>query len=85
MENLTNFTLNELIDISVKYQELKFKQRQHTINYSKKKREEKDINFIEKQKQYSKNYYEKNKEKINNKNLERYHNKKNVVLNEEIK
>ena len=78
-----DLTLNQLLDISNKYNELKNKQRQHTINYSKKKREEQDINFIEKQKQYSKNYYEKNKEKINKKNLERYHNNKITILNVE--
>ena len=78
-----DLTLDQLIDISIKYNEMKTKQRQHTINYSRRKREEQDINFIEKQKQYSKNYYEKNKEKINKKNLERYHNNKITILNEE--
>ena len=79
MDSITSLSINELIDISIKYNEIKNKQRQHTINYSRKKREEQDINFINKQKQYSKNYYEKNKEKINKKNLERYHNKKEVL------
>ena len=78
-----DLTLNQLLDISNKYNEIKIKQRQHTINYSRRKREEQDINFIEKQKQYSKNYYEKNKEKINKKNLERYYNNKNTILNVE--
>jgi hypothetical protein len=78
-----DLTLNQLIDISNKYNEMKTKQRQHTINYSRRKREEQDYNFIEKQKQYSKNYYEKNKEKINKKNLERYHNNKITILNAE--
>jgi hypothetical protein len=74
-----NNTIQELIDISIKYKELKQKQKEHTINYAKKKRDEKDINFIEKQKQYAKNYYEKNKEKINKKHLERYYNKKSAL------
>ena len=80
---LLNQTLNEIMIKAIKYEELKNKQKQHTINYSKRKREAKDANFIEKQRQYAKNYYEKNKEKVIQKQLERYYNNKNVSSGEE--
>lgn len=81
---LVNLTINEIMNKAIKYEEIKQKHKQHTMNYEKRKREEKDINFLEKKKQYSKTYYEKNKEKVIKKQLEKYHNKKNVVLSEEV-
>jgi hypothetical protein len=80
---LMNHTLNDIIMKATKYDELVKKQKQHTINYSKKKREEKDVNFIEKQRQYAKNYYINNKDKVNKKHLERYYKKKNASSSEE--
>jgi len=81
---LVNLTINEIMQKAIKYEENKQKHKQQTMNYEKRKREEKDIHFLEKKKQYSKTYYLKNKEKVNKKNLERYHNTKNVVSNEEV-
>jgi hypothetical protein len=82
--DFSTINLNEIMIKAIKYEKIKNKQKEHTMNYSKRKREEKDVNFIEKQKQYAKNYYEKNKEKIDKKNLERYYNKKNSVMSVEV-
>jgi hypothetical protein len=81
---LVNLTINEIMNKAIKYEEIKQKHKQQTMKYEKRKREEKDINFLEKKKQYSKNYYEKNKEKVIKKQLEKYHNKKKPVLSEEV-
>ena len=74
--DLSTLNLNEIYNKAVKYEELRNKQKEHNIKYEKRKREEKDIHFLEKKKLYAKNYYDKNKEKVNKKQLERYHNKK---------
>jgi hypothetical protein len=81
--DFSTINLNELMSKAIKYEELRNKQKQQNIKYEKRKREEKDIHFLNKKKEYAKKYYEKNKEKVDKKNLERYHNKKNVVLNVE--
>jgi hypothetical protein len=51
------------------------------IEYKKEKYEQLKIKpeFVETNKNRSKTYYEKNKDEIRRKNLERYHNKKNIV------
>ena len=51
------------------------------IEYNKEKYSQLKIKpeFVETNKHRSKSYYEKNKDDIRRKNLERYHNKKNIV------
>jgi hypothetical protein len=78
-----NQTLNEIMIKAMKYEELKNKQKEHNIKYEKRKREEKDTHFLDKKKQYAKNYYERNKEKVIQKQLQRYYNNKNSSSGEE--
>jgi len=81
---IDNLTINEIMTKAIKY-ELKAVQNRKYVNaYQKRKIVEKDEDFLKKHREYSKSYYEKNKEKVNKKQLERYHNKKKPILNEEV-
>ena len=87
---LLNQSLNDIMEKATKYEEyknkyeeLKKRQTQHTMNYSRRKREEKDPIFIQKQREYAKNYYIKNKSIVDKKNIERYYKKKNASSGEE--
>jgi hypothetical protein len=82
---IDNLTINEIMNKAIKY-ELKAVQNRKYVNaYQKRKIVEKDEDFLKKHREYSKSYYEKNKEKVNKKQLERYHNKKKPILSEEVK
>ena len=83
---LLNQSINDIIKKAMKYDEIKQKQLEHNMKYSKNMREvKKDVEFIEKQRQYAKSYYEKNKVKVDKKNLERYYKKKALVVKTEKK
>ena len=73
-------TINELMVKALKYEEIKQKRLIATMKYANRKREENDIVFINKQLANQKKYYEKNKDKINKKNLERYYKKQSMSV-----
>lgn len=68
--------LDNIIKDGLKYREQKTKHNQYISNYITQKRAEKDPKFIELYKQCNKTYYEKNKEAINKKRMEKYYIKK---------
>ena len=75
--------LNDIIMKAMKYEEMRKKIQERNIKYEHRKREEKDAHFLDKKKQYAKNYYNNNKDKVNKKQLERYYKKKNASSSEE--
>ena len=76
-------TINELMEKALKYEEIKQKRLIATTKYANRKRAENDLVFINKQLANQKKYYEKNKEYINKKNLERYYKKKAMSVETE--
>lgn len=83
---LLNQSLNDIIKKAIKYDKIKQKQLEHNMKYSKNMREvKKDVDFIAKQRQYAKLYYEKNKDKVDKKNLERYYKKKALSVETKTK
>ena len=68
--------LNDIINDAMKYREKKLKYNQYISTYITQKREEKNPKYIELSNKCSKTYYEKNKETINKKKMEKYYKKK---------
>ena len=73
---LSTVELNDIINDAMKYREKKLKYNQYISTYITQKREEKDPKYIELSNKCSKTYYEKNKETINKKKMEKYYKKK---------
>ena len=73
---LSTVELNDIINDAMKYREKKIKYNQYISTYITQKREEKDPKYIELSNKCSKTYYEKNKETINKKKMEKYYKKK---------
>ena len=73
---LSNVELNDIINDAMKYREKKIKYNQYISTYITQKRVEKDPKYIELSNKCSKTYYEKNKETINKKKMEKYYKKK---------
>ena len=73
---LSTVELNDIINDAMKYREKKLKYNQYISTYITQKREEKDPKYIELSNKCSKTYYEKNKEIINKKKMEKYYKKK---------
>lgn len=67
---------DNIIKDGLKYRENKLKHNQYISTYITKKREDKDPKFIELYKKCNKTYYEKNKEALNKKRMEKYYKKK---------
>ena len=73
---LSTLELNDIINDAMKYREKKLKYNQYISTYITQKREEKNPKYIELSNKCSKTYYEKNKETINKKKMEKYYKKK---------
>lgn len=73
---LSTVELNDIINDAMKYREKKLKYNQYISTYITQKREEKNPKYIELSNKCSKTYYEKNKETINKKKMEKYYKKK---------
>ena len=73
---LSTVELNDIINDAMKYREKKIKYNQYISTYITQKRVEKDPKYIELSNKCSKTYYEKNKETINKKKMEKYYKKK---------
>ena len=73
---LSTVELNDIINDAMKYREKKLKYNQYISTYITQKRDEKDLKYIELSNKCSKTYYEKNKETINKKKMEKYYKKK---------
>ena len=73
---LSTVELNDIINDAMKYREKKLKYNQYISTYITQKRDEKDLKYIELSNKCSKTYYEKNKETINKKKMEKYYIKK---------
>jgi hypothetical protein len=76
ISTLSTVELNDIINDAMKYREKKLKYNQYISTYITQKREEKDPKYIELSNKCSKTYYEKNKETINKKKMEKYYKKK---------
>ena len=76
ISTFSNVELNDIINDAMKYREKKLKYNQYISTYITQKREEKNPKYIELSNKCSKTYYEKNKETINKKKMEKYYKKK---------
>jgi hypothetical protein len=76
ISTILNDDLDKIIKDGLKYREQKIKHNQYISTYITQKRADKDPKFIELYKQCNKTYYEKNKEVINKKRMDKYYKKK---------
>jgi hypothetical protein len=76
LSELSSVELNDIVKDAMKYREKKLKYNQYISTYITQKREEKNPKYIELSNKCSKTYYEKNKEIINKKKMEKYYKKK---------
>ncbi len=74
--DFANINLNEIYQQAVKFQIKQEQNRKNVKKYQEKKRDEKDESFLQKHREYARNYYEKNKEKVIQKQLQRYYKNK---------
>ena len=76
LSELSSVELNDIVKDAMKYREKKLKYNQYISTYITQKREEQNPKYIELSNKCSKTYYEKNKEIINKKKMEKYYKKK---------
>lgn len=87
-ENLQDYTM--LLNKANKFDKIMKLQNTYTKKYIKSKRESKDEHFLELQRSYNKTYYDKNKDRLIQNQLKKYHDKKKaqqealiqVIINE---
>ena len=81
--NFLNLDLNDIYRKALKYQVKCEQNRKYVNEYQTKKRAVKDEEFLKKQREYSKNYYNRNKDKVIKKQLDRYYKKNGDSSSEE--
>lgn len=83
LQGLLNIDFNLIINKAMKYDESIKKHIGYVVKYQKKKREDKDEEFLEYQRQAQKKYYEVNKEKIIARQIANY-NKRKLLKQQQI-